>query len=164
MSEEKNKIEEMSIVVDDGAVKVPIKNLMGEEVGVFYFNPTDIGIVKRFNDVAEKFNSVIEPLQNININPDGTGETVADVAALEEAENRLYELVNYLFGANTASAFFGKVNPFSPVQGKFYAENVLNAVANYISAKFEAETKKVNERVLKYTHGYKTGKHKGGKK
>ena len=164
MSEGKNKAEELSIVVDDGAVRVPIKNMMGEEVGVFYFNPTDMGIVKRFNEVAEKFNTVVEPLANININPDGTGETTTDITVLEEAENRLFELVNYLFNADVATAFFGKVNPFSPVGGKFYAENVLNAVANYISAKFEAETKKINERVLKYTHGYKTGKHKGGKK
>ena len=163
MIEEKN-VNEMSIVVDDGSVRVPIKNTLGEEVGVFYFNPTDVGIVKRFNEVAEKFNTVVEPLQNISINPDGTAESTTDVEALQEAENRLYELVDYLFGGNTAAAFFGKVNPFSPVQGKFYAEHVLTAVANYMTARFEAETKKVNARVQKYTHGYKTGKHKGGKK
>ena len=30
------------IVVDDGGVEVPIRNKRGDEIGVFYFNPTDI--------------------------------------------------------------------------------------------------------------------------
>lgn len=162
MEEVKNM--SMDIVVDDGAVRVPIKNLLGEEIGVFYFNPTDISIVKRFNEVAAKFNTVTEPLTNANINPDGTGVSEMDTQALEEAEKRLYELVNYLFGGDMAGAFFGKMNPFSPVKGKFYAENALNAVSNYISAQFEEETKQINQRVDKYVHGYRTGKHKDGKK
>ena len=38
---------EMSITVDDGSVRVPIKNLYGDEIGVFYFRPTDLGIIDR---------------------------------------------------------------------------------------------------------------------
>jgi len=152
------------LVVDDGAVRVGINNQFGDEIGVFYFYPTDIGIIKRFNEVADKFKDVVKPLENVSIGADGKAQDDADVKALTEAENNLFELCNYLFGGDFAKAFFGKMNPFSPVNGKFYAEIALDVVSKYISDKFDAETKKITARVEKYTHGVRTGKHKDGKK
>lgn len=161
---EKNNV--MKIVVDEGSVKVPICNKYDDEIGVFYFNPTDIGIIDRYNKVAADFENIVAPLENVNINPDGTAEEKdeAEQAALKEAVQRLYDACNYLFGGDFAAAFFGKVHPFSPVNGHFYCENALGAVGKYISAQFDREVKKVNTRVERYTHGYRTGKHKDGKK
>lgn len=154
---------EFKIQVDDGAVRVPITNKNGEEIGVFYFQPTDVGIVKRFADVSERFAEVVAPLENIGINNDGTGVTAEDAAAIQEAEDKMYELCDYLFGGNMSAAFFGKMNPFSPVNGNFYCENALNAVAQFVSDRFNEETKKVSSRIDKYTHGIRTGRHKGGR-
>lgn len=101
----------------------------------------------------------------MDIHPDGTtDEDEAAQAALHEAQQRLYEACNKLFGGNMSEAFFGKMHPFSPVGGRFYCENALEAVGSYISKQFAREVKKVNSRVEKYTHGYKTGKHKYGKR
>ena len=74
------------------------------------------------------------------------------IAALEEAKERMYNAVDELFGGNAAEAFFGKVHPFSPVDGNFYCENVLQAVGTFISNQFDAETKKLSARVEKYTN------------
>ena len=74
------------------------------------------------------------------------------IAALKEAEKRLYEAVNELFGGDFAGAFFGKVNPFSPVNGSFYCEEALRSVGEFISQQFDAETAKFAERVSKYTN------------
>lgn len=156
-------IEEIGIVVDDGSVKVPIKNKMGDEIGVFYFRPTDIGIISRFNEASDRFSKVVEPLNEVNINPDGTADDEAGMRAIEEATTRLYDLCNYLFGGNMAEAFFGTMKPFSPINGSFYCENALNAAAHYVGMAFDKEVKKVNARVEKYTHGVRTGKHKDGK-
>lgn len=154
------------IVVDDGSVKVPIRNRQGDEIGVFYFRPTDIGIIERYNKVVGDFDSITAPLESVNINPDGTVDekNEAEQAAMKEAEQRLYDACNYLFDGNFAEAFFGKMHPFSPINGHFYCENALGAVGKYISAQFDREVKKVNSRVERYTHGYRTGKHKDGKK
>ncbi|MBR4078225.1 MAG: hypothetical protein IKK17_06435 [Oscillospiraceae bacterium] len=158
------------IVVDDGSVKETILNKFGEEVGVFYFRPTDVGMVDRYNEIAEKFDKITEPLEQVDINPDGTTDgDDASMEAMREAENRLYEACDYLLGGNFSDAFFGKMKPFSPVNGRFYCEIAIDAVGQYISQQFDRETQKVNHRVLKYTQGYqphgkKTGKHKGGKK
>lgn len=84
---------------------------------------------------------------------------------MQEAEQNLYAACDKLFGGNMAEAFFGKMHPFSPINGRFYCENALEAVGNYISRQFAREVKKVNARVERYTHGYaaRTGKHKNGR-
>lgn len=165
---DEKKLDALEIVVDDGSVRVPIRNTHGDEIGVFYFRPTDIAILDRFDQVASDFDRITEPLESVNINPDGTADenNEAEMAALKEAEKRLYDACNYLFGGNFAEAFFGEMHPFSPVKGHFYCENALNAVGNYVAAQFDREIRQINSRVEKYTHGYqaRTGKHKDGKK
>lgn len=147
-------MENMFITVDDGSKRVPIRNTQGEEIGVFYFRPTDIGIIERFNKMAETFDTITEPLNVIEGDFDGDAEKLegAQLDALREAENRLYTAVNELFGGDVAGAFFGSMHPFSPVNGNFYCENVLQAVGQFISSEFDAETKKMNARVEKYTN------------
>lgn len=156
------------IVVDDGSVTEYIRNKRGEVIGEFTFYPHDIGIIDRYNKAVADFDKITEPLEQVNIGPDGTAEG-DELEALREAEKRLYDACNYIFGGNMSEAFFGKLHPFSPVNGRFYCENALEALGQYISRRFDREVDKVNKRVTKYTqgyqpHGHKTGKHKGGKK
>lgn len=137
-----------AIVVDDGSRRVPIQNAQGEEIGVFRFHPTDIGIIERYNRMVEQFDEITKPLERF------AGEDEARQAeALREAEKRLYEAVNELFGGDAAGAFFGDMHPFSPVGGAFYCEAVLKAVGEYISAQFDAETAKFSNRAAKYLRG-----------
>ena len=154
------------IVVDDGSVRESIRNKHGEEIGVFYFRPTDVGIIDRYNKIAADFEKITAPLENVNINPDGSVDEKdeAEQAAMQEATKRLYDACNFLFDGNFAEAFFGSMHPFSPVNGRFYCENALDAVGKYISRQFDREVAKVNNRVNRYTHGYRTGQHKDGKK
>lgn len=153
------------IVIDDGSVKVPIKNKHGEEIGVFYFRPTDMGMIDRYNQMIGSFNEITAPLEHINISPDGTADenNQAETEALHEAEERLYKACDFMFGGNMSEAFFGKMHPFSPVGGAFYCETAIEAVGRFIAAQFDRETEKIRKRVDRYTHGYRTGKHKDGK-
>ena len=50
------------IVVEDGSVQESIRNKYGEEIGVFFFHPTDVGIIERYNKVAEDFDKITAPL------------------------------------------------------------------------------------------------------
>lgn len=156
-----------TIVVDDGSVRVSIHNKYGDEIGVFNFRPTDIDIIRRYNEIATDFESVIAPLEHLGINPDGTAATndTDDIKILEDVKIAISEKVDYLFAGNASEAFFDKMHPFSIINGSFYCENMLEAVGKYISKAFNRETKNINKRMNRYTHGYRTGKHKnGGKK
>lgn len=165
------EVEMPEILIDDGSRRVPIKNKFDKEIGVFYFRPTDVGIVDRYNKMAERFDEITAPLENLSITPDGAvggDATQEEMDALKEAERRLFEACDYMFGGNMAEAFFGQMHPFSPVNGVFYCETAIEAVGKYIAAQFERETVKVSKRINKYTGGYKSGKsgkpgRKGGK-
>ena len=157
------------IVVDDGSVTEYIRNKSGAVIGEFCFKPTDLGIVDRYNKAIADFDKITEPLEQVDINPDGTADGEDELSALREAEKRLYDACDYIFGGNMSEAFFGKMHPFSPVNGRFYCENAIEALGQYISRRFDREVGKVNSRVSKYTQGYKphgvkTGKHKDGKR
>ena len=154
----------VGIVIDDGTEEVPITNLRGQRVGVFYVRPTDIGIARRYNDFVKKFDSVLEPVQQVNLNSDGSAKNGDDrtIAALQEAEKRLSDALNTLFDGNFSEAFFGKMNPFSIVGGRFYCEIAIEAVGAYIEQRFDREMHLAQNRVEKYTHGYRTGKHRNG--
>ena len=164
MEEIRKDVEQMDdvIVVDDGRVDVPIKNQYGEVVGTFRFNPTDINIVNRYNEAAAKFEDIAKPLIDYDIDGNGEGKTKDAVEALNEAEDKMIELMDYVFDADSRESFFSKIHAFAPTNGKFYCEVVYTGIGNYISKKFDAETKAVSIRVDKYTHGYKTGKHAKG--
>lgn len=156
----------VEIVIDDGSERVPIKNRFGDEIGVFYFRPTDMGIIDRYNEIAKKFSEITEPLEKAEISPEGTVEDLSDeesIAALKEAEKRLYDAVDYLFDGNMSKAFFGRMHPFSPVGGRFYCESAIEAVGQLISSRFDAETEKISKRVEKYTRGMGRGRRRPGK-
>lgn len=140
----------LNITIDDGYRRVPINNQYGDEIGVFYFNPTDIGIIERYNTMAETFDSVTAPLDELEGKTDVTEED--QIAAIDAAKDRLFDAVDTLFGGNAAEAFFGKVHPFSPIGGYFYCELMLQQVGEFINAQFDVETEKMSARVKKYTN------------
>lgn len=142
-----------AITVDDGSRRVPIMNMDGEEIGAFRFHPTDIGIIDRYNHMAEQFDAITEPLEGLSMPEDGQMDVTdpALAAALSEAEKRLYAAVDGLFGSeDAAAAFFGKMHPFSPVNGEFYATQVLQKVGAFIGAQFDTETKAMSQKAKKY--------------
>lgn len=142
-----------AITVDDGSRRVPIMNMDGEEIGAFRFHPTDIGIIDRYNHMAEQFDAITEPLEGLSMPEDGQMDVTdpALASALNEAEKRLYAAVDGLFGSeDAAAAFFGKMHPFSPVNGEFYATQVLQKVGAFIGAQFDTETKAMSQKAKKY--------------
>lgn len=153
----------LNITVDDGMRAVPITNNLGVEIGKFYFRPTDIGIIDRYNEIIEKVPDVFKPLENINIKSDGTAGSDDEMQILKESETKLYELCDYLFNGNLSEAFFGSMHPFSPLEsGMFYCENALDSVGKFIAAQFQRSVKGVEKRISGYTKGYKStpGKHR----
>ena len=67
-------VENVGIVIDDGTEEVPITNLRGQRVGVFYVRPTDLGIVHRYDEFVKGFDSILEPIQRVNLNSDGSAK------------------------------------------------------------------------------------------
>lgn len=158
MSDKTNMTENKNVIrIDDGLRRVSIENMAGQEVGVFYFRPTDIGILGRYDNLIGQFDDILKPLESANLNNAGEAADPDDDAtskAIEVATKKLNTLLDELFDGNFSDAFFGKINPFSPVGGRFYCEAAIEMVGKYIEQEFGAEAVKMNDHISKYTNRY----------
>lgn len=167
MSNETEAKKVINLSVDDGLEKIVINNRYGDEIGVFYFRPTDTSIIDRYNDALTRLDKALEPIMNnstVAQTEDTEEAAQAMREAMKEAKKRLCDVFDYLFDANVSEAFFSRVDPFTVSGGRFYCENVIEAIGNFIAERIGVEVKHLNERTARYTHGYRTGKHKDGKK
>lgn len=153
---------EDSLFVEDGYIRIPVYNQLKEQIGTFKFNPTDVNIINRYNEVADKFGTVVKPLRNTSIDPNGEAADDDSVRALNEAEDAMIELFDYLLGTDSREAFFSQVHVFTPVNGNFYCENVFKSIGAYLEKKFQTELNKIDARIDKHVHGYRTGRHRRG--
>lgn len=111
---------ELKLTVDTGAVTVPVFDKDNEELGNFKFNPNDLDIVRRYEDVAKKFDA-------IEIKEDAGVDDVLKVSDLVK------EQMDYLLGYKVSDTLFGKCNPLTLTgNGDFYIENVLIGIAGLI--------------------------------
>ncbi len=111
--------------------KITVCNKDGKEIGVVYCS-SDASALKRYFEGAERLKKATVLLIRININPDGTTDK-SGRRILQNAEKRIFELFDYIFGYEGASeAFFSAVRPFARVKGKFYCEHCLDVVKNHI--------------------------------
>ena len=140
----------LQIQVDDGTRRISITNTLGQEIGVFFFRPTDVGIINRFNQMVDELDHVFEPLINADVAPDGSGADEMSIEILNTAAEKLYAAVDKMFDGNMSEAFFGSMHPFAVVDGSFYCERVLNQVGSFIAAQFDEEAKKISKRIAKY--------------
>lgn len=150
------------IVVDDGTVRVPIRNTLGDEIGSFKFRPTDTGLLERYREALGRVDEAVEPLSKAAIKPDGTANDGVEgaVEAVQEAQKKLFEILDFIFDGNASEAFFSGMRPFSPIGGRFYYEIALESLGNFITARYKDEGKKLNKRVLDYTKKYGKGTNK----
>ena len=145
--------EELNLVLNDHKISVPVKNQFGEQIGIFRFDPTDVNMVKRYNEVAEKFANTLRDF--------GDAE---GIEALNAAGDKIIDFLDYVLGGNSREAFFAQTHPLSPQDGRFYCEQVFDVIGDFIARKFDAETATLNKRLSAQTHGYRSGKHAKGEK
>lgn len=141
-------------VIDDGLEAIEVKNTHGLTIGTWLFNPSDVGIIDRYNAALPKFESIFEPLQDANISVEGEGEDDASWALVTAAKEKLFDACAEVFGPTFKDAFFSTTHPFSPVKGHFYVENVLDYARKVIEIRMDTELKGIDKNVEKYTAAY----------
>lgn len=146
----KNELEykDFELVVDDGTESVPVKNKFGKVIGEMTFKPTEL--TRMWQRYKEKENDFADMNQFMKDLPENAGDDDVGNAMLK-AEEAFYADMDYVFGADVYKAFFVETSPFSPVDGKFYAENVMDVLINFMSARIDIEQKRVSKRMKKYT-------------
>lgn len=127
---------------------------------VIRFNPTDIDIVKRFNQAMKELREEKDGLEDVSINPDGT-IAVDDDATLEKTSEVLEkfnqvirEKLNFIFKSDVYDTIFDGQSPLAIVgkDRQLLFEAFMDAAFNVINGEVEKATR---ERVDKYVSKYK---------
>lgn len=131
------------IQINDGSKSYEIVNQNDKVLGVFTFNPSDMNIIDKYNDVVESLKTATEKMS--------TGKE----EGLTEASSLIREKMDILFGEDTSKTFFSITGPLTPLSnGQLFVENVLEEIGAIVEKEMNVRVKKVRERMDKYTEKY----------
>ena len=122
---------------------IEIVNSKKEVTGGFWWNPSDLDIVKRCEKVMDFF-----------------GHT--DVAEKENQTDTLFALsdtikeqFDYLISPGASEELFKYANPLTPREdGSLYAEYVLGQIVAFIEAELDVRMRKTTAKIKQYTAQY----------
>lgn len=122
---------------------IEIANSNGEVTGGFYWNPSDLDIVKRCEKVMDFFKGMEIPKKE--------NETDA-LFALSDA---IKEQFDYLISLGASETLFKHANPLSPREdGSLYAEYVLGRLVAFIESELNVRMERTTAKIEQYTKDY----------
>lgn len=135
------------IIIDDGLKTYELVNKDKKVLGKISFNPTDVNIAKRYEEVVEQFEKL-----DININTEDPEEITKELKKVDEI---IYEKVDYLVDADVADTLFSIMGPYSLMSsGQFYIEYIMEVIGKIISQETGVRVKKMTKRIQKHTNKY----------
>lgn len=135
--------EKLELKLDAGLVTVPIKDEKdGELLGKFKFNPNDLDIVNRYEDVVKTLESI----------------SLSDKPSVEEAfevTETIKSQLDYLLGCKVSDDVFAICNPLTLTSnGDFFVENLLVGIAGLIEQTMNLRIEKKKAKIQKATAKY----------
>ena len=140
----------MKLVIDDGTRAIPVENQYGQPICTIHIRPADISILDRYTAMRDGLTEMLKPLEGIGLNADGTAEFEKDWEKLKAVEAAFIERLNNLLDTTESARIFENRNPFSAVGGRFFCENVLDAMGDLIAKAIEDEAAQTQKRIAKY--------------
>lgn len=122
---------------------IEIVNSNGDVTGGFYWNPSDLDIVKRCEKVMDFFEHMETPKK----------ETGTDI--LFALSNTIKDQFDYLISPGASETLFKHANPLSPREdGSLYAEYVLGQLVAFIESELDVRMKRTTARIEQHTKDY----------
>ena len=127
-------------IIDDGLHNVVLKNKNGEVFSEFSFNPSDTGLLSRYD-------SFIEFLESLEIKEDG--DTASQIL---EFEKSIKEKIDELFNRNVSEGIFKTYSPCTIfANGDMFIEVVIKHMGDVIEKETDNRLKKKVAKIKKAT-------------
>ena len=101
--------------IQTGRIGINIKR-DGEDVGIFYFNPSDIASARKIMDLKRDFEIKEKEFQQESKNADTTEK---QIALLEEIVNYFRDKIDEVYGPGTSNLLFGEARVLEMFSGFF---------------------------------------------
>lgn len=127
-------------IIDDGLHDVVFKNSNGEVFSEFSFNPSDTGLLSRYD-------SFIEFLEGLEIKDDE--DTASQILSFEKS---IKEKIDELFNRNVSESIFETYSPCTIFQnGDMFIEVVIKHMGDVIEKETDNRLKKKVAKIKKAT-------------
>ena len=136
--------------IDDGTREIVLENTFGEEICKLRFRPGDISILDRLGAIRNDLPNIIAPLEQADINADGTGATDESWKLVKGVENALLDKLCDVFDSQDVRKIFEKRFMFSAIHGDFFVTLVLDGLTDEISRVIGEEMKLSQAKLDKY--------------
>lgn len=135
-----------NINFNDGFKEYTINN---DENKKIRFNPSDFGMLGRIKRATNEIEKIGKKYEDIDVKDENA------VALIDECDKEIREQINYIFNNDICSTLFGTSNCVSLCGGQPVYMNFMDAVLPVLQKDIEAEKKKSDEKIKKYTNQVK---------
>lgn len=135
-----------SFKINTGIKTYDIENENGEIIGAIRINTTDMNMFHRAKETQKRIKQMVDEVtKNVTTDDDVINATY-------ECDQKIKAEINQLFDDdNLSNVVFGNQSCLNTLNGITFVERFLDMVMPTIQADFQAEMKKSNDRVKKYT-------------
>lgn len=135
-------MEELRRKVKTGALNVILTNEDDEEIGRFPFNPVDLNIVRRYEEVVDN-------LEKMELPEDATEQDILELS------DKLEGQIDYLLNSKASKSVFAICNPLTLTEsGDFFIENIIVEIADIIEQVTDQRIKKKQAKIKRATSKY----------
>lgn len=132
-----------TLTINTGDVTYEILNENGEEIGKIRFNPADIDITRRVDEVVKRFTKMKFPKK-------------LTTEAVYEFSDTIKESFDYLLNRKVSDEIFKVCNPLTIMaDGNYFYAGVMDSIMEIITAEIkkrrEQSAKKIDEAVAQLT-------------
>lgn len=162
-TKDNNGIIDLSLNVSRQRIRID-----GDDNKILLLNLSDLGIVDRLNEAYPKLKSLEEEFSKIETD---LSEDDADSEQqfsnfgkrLKTIDNKMRELIDYVFDSNVCEVCVGSSSLCSVKDGHFFYETIISSLSELYSAEIARETTAVTKRINKHTAKYSQERKRGNK-
>lgn len=139
-----------SINFDEGYKTYEIN---GDPERVIRIDTSDYGLMERFRQAEKNLNTIARKYKSLIFAPNGSPEdkTEAAITAMTEFDREIKQEIDRIFNSSVSEVVFGNASSLSTRNGVPLYERFMNAVIPIIKTDLEAEEKKSEKRIRKYS-------------
>lgn len=119
----------------------------GEKVGVIYFDPADMAIIKRLREAQDK-------LTEVTLKADKDADIETMLAEADRIDAELRKAVDYAFDYPCSDVVFGNGYSFTTAKGVSALEQFLKGAIDIVTAEMKTEAEAAKKRQAKYLNKY----------
>ena len=138
------------IVVNSGLKEYEIYFEDRDESVTIAFNPSDTGLVVRFQELEERVNKRLEGLTDVELDENGMPKDLSFVKNIKLVDTALSEELDRAFGNKISDKLFSKCSPLSTRNGEYFIVQFIKQITPVLKKDVEKE----NKALRKHLKGY----------